>query len=102
MTVKDMTEKFTLQYQASCETHSKIDRYNGDSQENPIPPNYLCAQTLLLVFWKPFFTIMHLHDFVRSWFNPKSITFKEINQLPYAKIRLMELNHQMGKGLGTP
>ena len=54
MTVEDMTEKFTLQYQASCEAHSKIDRDNGDYQENSIPPNYLCAQALLLIFWKPF------------------------------------------------
>lgn len=98
MTVKDMTEKFTLQYQASCETHSKIDRYNGDYQENPIPPNYLCAQTLLLVFWKPFLLscIFMTLSGVGSTLNPL-LSRKLIN---FVENKTNGVESSNGKGIG--
>lgn len=98
MTVEDMTEKFTLQYQVNCEMHSKFDIDNEDYKKNSIPPNYLCAQTLLLVFWKPFLLscIFMTLSGVGSTLNPllsrKLINFVE------KKTNGAELSN--GKGIG--
>lgn len=83
MTVEEMTEKFTSQYQAKCENYSKANLDKKNHKEGEISPNYICAQTLLFVFWKPFLlscifmTLSGIGSTLNPLLSKKLITFVE-------------------------